>query len=194
MSVASLPLRVTKAGELIQLEAPGVGIFAPNVAEDELVSSGQLVGTIETLGVARELRVPAGIAGRVHSRAGGHRNRVPVEYGQVLISLSVADVVDSSAGEKGAATDVESLSFNAPMSGRFYGRPSPEEAPFVAPGDTVKLGQTVGLLEVMKTFNRLVYEGDALPDTARIVAVVPADGDDVTRGNPILRLDSDVEG
>jgi acetyl-CoA carboxylase biotin carboxyl carrier protein len=80
------------------------------------------------------------------------------------------------------------------MSGRFYGRPSPEEAPFVVPGDTVKLGQTVGLLEVMKTFNRLVYEGDGLPDTARIVAVVPADGDDVTRGEPILRLDSDVEG
>ena len=67
-------------------------------------------------------------------------------------------------------------------------------AVFVAPGDTVHLGQTVGLLEVMKTFNRLVYEGDGLPDTVRIVAVVPSDGDDVTRGEPILRLDSVLEG
>ena len=82
------------------------------------------------------------------------------------------------------------LSFVAPMSGRFYSRPSPTEAPFVAVGDTVQQGQTVGLLEVMKTFNRLVYQGDALPEQATIERVVPNEGDDVVRGDAILALRS----
>jgi acetyl-CoA carboxylase biotin carboxyl carrier protein len=52
-------------------------------------------------------------------------------------------------------------------------------------------GQTVGLLEVMKTFNRLVYQGDGLPTEATIERVVPEDGDDVVRGDPILLLGSE---
>lgn len=36
--------------------------------------------------------------------------------------------------------------------GVFYLRPSPEAAPFKAPGDTVAVGDTVGLVEVMKSF------------------------------------------
>jgi acetyl-CoA carboxylase biotin carboxyl carrier protein len=57
-------------------------------------------------------------------------------------------------------------------------------------GDIVQHGQTIGLLEVMKTFNRLVYQGDALPERATIERVVPNDGDDVIRGNVILALGS----
>jgi acetyl-CoA carboxylase biotin carboxyl carrier protein len=74
------------------------------------------------------------------------------------------------------------------MSGRFYSRPSPTEAPFVAVGDSVRHGQTVGLLEVMKTFNRLVYQGDALPEQAKVEKIVPSEGDDVVRGDVILIL------
>jgi hypothetical protein len=40
----------------------------------------------------------------------------------------------------------------------------------------------------MKTFNRLVYEGDALPDQAAVHEVLPKDGDDVVRGDVILAL------
>jgi acetyl-CoA carboxylase biotin carboxyl carrier protein len=115
---------------------------------------------------------------------------VPVEFGEALVTLSVADVAAAATDESSAENEAGTLSFAAPMSGRFYARPSPEEPPFVSPGDTVAFGQTVGLLEVMKTFNRLVYEGEGLPKTARVVDIVPGDGDDVTRGDPILRLDS----
>jgi acetyl-CoA carboxylase biotin carboxyl carrier protein len=76
------------------------------------------------------------------------------------------------------------------MSGRFYSRPSPAEPPFVAAGDTVQQGQTVGLLEVMKTFNRLVYGGETLPEQATVEKTVPSDGDDVVRGDVILALRS----
>jgi acetyl-CoA carboxylase biotin carboxyl carrier protein len=45
-----------------------------------------------------------------------------------------------------------------PMVGTFYRAPGPGEAPFVAVGDAVSPGQTVGVLEVMKLFTELTAE------------------------------------
>ena len=171
-----------------QLLAPSVGIFTPSVREGQLVSGGQKIGTLELLSVSHVLVVPDGVAGRVIARIGGRLSRVPVQYGDVLLGLSSAELADPSSSEAGAELHSGALSFPAPMSGRFYGRPSPSEPPFVSPGDTVNQGQTIGLLEVMKTFNRLVYQGEGLPEQAVVEKVVVNDGDDVVRGEPILRL------
>jgi len=81
------------------------------------------------------------------------------------------------------------LAVRAPSSGRFWARPSPDRPPFVAPGDVVTAGQTVCLLEVMKTFNRITYGGPDLPERARVTAVRPADGDDLAGGDVILELE-----
>lgn len=40
----------------------------------------------------------------------------------------------------------------SPLPGIFYRRPTPEEPPFAAEGDTVTADQTIGLVEVMKQF------------------------------------------
>ncbi len=40
---------------------------------------------------------------------------------------------------------------SAPLVGTFYAAPAPEQPPFVSVGDRVKKGQTVCLLEAMKT-------------------------------------------
>lgn len=195
MSDAGHVLRARAGDEgASDLLAPSVGIFTPVVAEGELVSAGQSIGTIEVLGVRRELTVPNGVAGRVTNRVGGGRTRVPVQHGDALLTVSIAAIGRVSEVAATAAGETEgTLSFVAPMSGRFYVRPSPTESPFVAAGDIVQRGQTVGLLEVMKTFNRLVYQGDALPERATIEQVVPSDGDDVVRGDVILALRSSAE-
>lgn len=190
MSEGRIALRARPGdGGTSDLLATTVGVFAPAVAEGELVSAGQVVGTIDVLGVLHELTVPAGIAGRVAECVGDGRLRVPVEYGEALLvvsSTSIGDVADETSSVGVDAQDA--LAFVAPMSGRFYSRPSPTEPPFVAAGDTVQSGQTVGLLEVMKTFNRLVYQGDELPGHAKVDKVVPAEGADVVRGDVILLL------
>ena len=191
MSDGDRVLRVHAAGDSGELLAPSVGIFTPSVAHGELVASGQSIGTIDVLGVRRALLVPEGVAGRVTHRFGGTRTRVPVQYGDALITVSTASVSDVSAAGATSATEMKSaISFAAPMSGRFYSRPSPNDPAFVSVGDTVTHGQTIGLLEVMKTFNRLVYQGDALPTPATIERIVPNDGDDVVRGDAILILGS----
>jgi len=185
-------LRAKATEDSSALLAPSVGIFTPSVSQGELVAAGQAIGTLDVLGVRHTLLVPAGTAGRVSHRIGGAHTRVPVQYGDSLVTVSTGSLSDSMTSHAaGVATAVSSLSFTAPMSGRFYGRPSPHEPAFVAAGDTVNHGQTVGLLEVMKTFNRLVYQGDGLPTEATIERVVPEDGDDVVRGDPILLLGSE---
>jgi len=177
--------------ETSDLLAPSVGVFTPAVAAGDLLSAGQVVGTIDVLGVRRELIVPEGVAGRVAQCAGGGRSRVPVQYGDALLVFSAASMGDVAAATSAVSADSQgALAFVAPMSGRFYSRPSPAEPPFVAAGDTVHQGQTVGLLEVMKTFNRLVYGGETLPEQAIVEKTVPSDGDDVVRGEVILALRS----
>lgn len=181
-------------GEGSELLSPSVGVFVPRVIEGELLASGQSIGTIEVLGVRRDLVVPAGVEGRVVDRIGGGRARVPVQYGDALLAVSTTSMARMSGADSPETVDRENaLAFTAPMSGRFYSRPSPAEAPFVSAGDIVQHGQTLGLLEVMKTFNRLVYQGDHLPDTAKVEKVVPNEGDDVVRGDIILALRSLAE-
>jgi acetyl-CoA carboxylase biotin carboxyl carrier protein len=46
-------------------------------------------------------------------------------------------------------------SVRAPLTGIFYGAPSPGATPYVAVGDHVSVGQIIGLIEAMKLFNEI---------------------------------------
>jgi acetyl-CoA carboxylase biotin carboxyl carrier protein len=46
----------------------------------------------------------------------------------------------------------------AQMPGTFYRRPDPESDPYVEEGDQVSAGDTVGLIEVMKSFHEIKAE------------------------------------
>ncbi len=46
----------------------------------------------------------------------------------------------------------------SPMVGTFYASPSPEKPPFVKVGQTVKQGDTLGIVEAMKMFNPIEAE------------------------------------
>lgn len=43
----------------------------------------------------------------------------------------------------------------SPLPGTFYRKPAPEAGPFVKDGDTVAVGDVIGLVEVMKMFNEV---------------------------------------
>jgi acetyl-CoA carboxylase biotin carboxyl carrier protein len=54
---------------------------------------------------------------------------------------------------KAAAVEDGTVAVTAPLLGRFYSQPEPGAAPFVTVGSDVNEDSTVGLIEVMKTFN-----------------------------------------
>lgn len=193
---------LTEQGGVLQVRAPAVGSWRDAPAAGALVTPGSDIGALEILGVIHRLRAPQGALGVVawpdSARAEEDMRlaRRPVQYGQVLLYLhpegvaSMTRAVEEDAGAQ-AVTEGD-LAFSAPMSGRFYCRPAPDKPPFVAPGDIVQVGSTVGLLEVMKTFNRVTYGADNLPGRARVKAVVPADDSDVSAGDVILLIEADI--
>ncbi len=46
----------------------------------------------------------------------------------------------------------------APLPGTFYRKPAPDQPPFKVEGDAIAAGDTVGLIEVMKTFTPVIAE------------------------------------
>lgn len=77
-----------------------------------------------------------------------------------------------------------SLVVRAPVLGLFYRRPSPAEEPFVAVGQIVTAGQTIGLIEVMKTFHEVTAEA-----AGTVAAFLVEDGQFVEYGTPLVDID-----
>lgn len=182
----------TVEGGRIEVRAPAVGYWRGAPAKGTVLSPGTDLGELEILGVCHRLVAPPDARGMiVEVVAGPRRARVPVGWGETLCVLDphAAGAAMEETAETESAAASGALVFRSPSSGRFYGRPSPGEPPFVAAGDEIAAGQTVALLEVMKTFNRVQYGGAGLPERARVVRVVPEDESDLSSGDPILELE-----
>lgn len=72
----------------------------------------------------------------------------------------------------------------SPMVGTVYMQPSPEAPPFVKVGDTVSAGQTLMIIEAMKTMN-------PIPATkaGKVVEILVGDGDPVEFGEPLVVIE-----
>lgn len=73
----------------------------------------------------------------------------------------------------------------APLPGTFYRTPAPGEPVFKSEGDTVAVGDTVGLIEVMKSFTPIVAE-----EAGILVAFHIENEDAVMAGQPLYDLDA----
>jgi acetyl-CoA carboxylase biotin carboxyl carrier protein len=180
----------------IEVRAPGVGLWRHAPRPGSVVVPGQLLGELETLAVLTALRAPANAAGLVVEALGAAEGRArrPVAFGDVLLVLdpagvAVADALVVASARRAAAPAAEGLVFRSPSSGRYYATPGPGKEPFVRVGDVIGAGQTVALLEVMKTFNRVQYGGEGLPERARVRAIVPAPESDLAPGDVLLELE-----
>lgn len=72
----------------------------------------------------------------------------------------------------------------APMHGQFYAAAAPDAPPFVQVGDTVSEGQTLYILEVMKTLSRMEAEYPC-----RIVEILVTNGQPVEPETPLFRVE-----
>jgi len=72
----------------------------------------------------------------------------------------------------------------APMVGVVYLSPEPGAPPFVKPGDAVTEGQTILLIEAMKTFNPV-----RAPRAGRVVRILVADKTPVEYGEELVIIE-----
>ena len=71
----------------------------------------------------------------------------------------------------------------AALCGVVFLQSAPGEPPFVQPGQAVKAGQTLCVIEAMKVFNEVQAERDGI-----VEAFLVASGQDVDAGQPLVRL------
>ena len=89
---------------------------------------------------------------------------------------AAAPVNDDPAGHPGAVT--------SPMVGTVYMAPEPGAANFVKVGDTVNEGQTLLIIEAMKTMNQIPS-----PKSGTIKRIVIEDGSPVEFGAPLMIIE-----
>jgi acetyl-CoA carboxylase biotin carboxyl carrier protein len=70
------------------------------------------------------------------------------------------------------------------MVGTIYMSPSPGEPPFVRPGESVVEGQTILMVEAMKTFNEI-----AAPRSGTLARIIVTDGQPVEFGEVLALIE-----
>ena len=104
----------------------------------------------------------------------------PVAPAAPAASVAPAAPAPAPASEEPAAADGPCIT--APLVGTFYVAPSPDKDPYVQPGDRVKKGDTVCLLEAMKMMSEVTAPVDCVIDE-----ILATDGELVSFGAPLIR-------
>ena len=129
----------------------------------------------------------------------GPLEELEVESGELVVRIArvrvaaAAAAAPTSAPETAARTSPASpfgdpapgMRFvTAPLTGVWYGAPSPGARAYVSAGDEVNAGQVVGLIEAMKLFNEI--KSDVAGTATRILV---ESGTLVKRQQPLLEVD-----
>ncbi|WP_024819930.1 acetyl-CoA carboxylase [Arthrobacter sp. 31Y] len=69
----------------------------------------------------------------------------------------------------------------SPLPGIFYRKPGPGKPPFANEGDTIEVGQTLGIVEIMKQFTEIQSDVAGVLESFEV-----AEGDKVNPGDPIV--------
>ncbi|MFO0998083.1 MAG: acetyl-CoA carboxylase biotin carboxyl carrier protein subunit [Alphaproteobacteria bacterium] len=116
---------------------------------------------------------------------GDWRVRVARAANGVAAHAAPAPVATSGAPQPAEAAAAEHPGMvRSPMVGTVYLAREPGAAPFVRPGSTVREGETLLLIEAMKTYNEV-----RAPQAGRVSRILVADGAPVEYGEPLLILE-----
>lgn len=92
-----------------------------------------------------------------------------------------ANPPETPASTKAADPASHPGAVKSPMVGTVYRKPNPESPNFVSVGDTVKEGDTILLIEAMKTFNPITA-----PSSGKITEILVDDAQPVEYGEPLF--------
>ena len=73
----------------------------------------------------------------------------------------------------------------APIPGTFYRKPTPDQPPLKREGDAIAKGETIGLIEVMKTFTPVEAK-----DAGRLIRFFVENEDAVMAGQPLYEIET----
>jgi acetyl-CoA carboxylase biotin carboxyl carrier protein len=88
-----------------------------------------------------------------------------------------------STGQAAEPAQLEGHLLKSPMVGTFYRSPAPGAKPFVEPGQPVKAGDVVCIIEAMKLLNEIEADRDGIVKT-----ILVENGQPVEYGQPLMMI------
>ena len=105
-------------------------------------------------------------------------NSGSVQIAQSPISSQPQNVSNSPTNESSIMQSIDS-----PMVGIIYLTPKPSSPPFVKSGQKIKKGDTICLIEAMKTFNEIKSDKDGV-----VKSILIKNGEAVEFGQPLFEI------
>ncbi|MFN8285285.1 MAG: acetyl-CoA carboxylase biotin carboxyl carrier protein [Chitinophagales bacterium] len=98
------------------------------------------------------------------------------------------DGAKAESQEKPAATEPKNdnlVTFKSPMVGTFYRKPGADKDPYVKVGDVIKGGDVLCIIEAMKLFNEIEFDGGE----GRVVKILAEDASPVEYDQPLFLIE-----
>ena len=111
----------------------------------------------------------------------------PVEAAAVAPTAAAPAAAPAAVQESAAQPEEESYAgtvVSAPLVGTFYAANAPEEPPIVSVGDTVTKGQTLCIIEAMKTMNTIES-----PCDGKVQKILVTNGELVEYHQPLIVIE-----
>ena len=115
-------------------------------------------------------------------RLSRHSSAAPIQVQAPVAQPVSAPAASSAPAEAPVAATAGNVP--SPMVGTAYLAPAPGADPFVKVGDSVKEGETVIIVEAMKTMNQI-----ASPKSGKVTAILVEDGQPVEFGEQLLMIE-----
>lgn len=192
--MSSLKAIVNKLDSQIQILSPSVGLCSLNPEHNGYLSAGAFIGSLKILNTNIDLYLPADVFGKVLIEE--ERDKIfQVEYKQELFCLSPENIQANNELKKvhTKTKDENGLEhgylIHAFTTGIFYRRSSPEAPAYVEEGQKIEKGKILGLIEVMKTFNHIVFQGTDNSDSGVVKKILCEDAQEVKLGEGLFVIE-----
>ena len=119
---------------------------------------------------------------------------IEVREGESVVEVKTAEALrgvgrlgpgDAEHGQYGTELDEHHIPVLSPVAGVFYRSASPDTEPFVALGDEVVHGDTVGVVEAMKLFNEV-----PAPAGGVIISILARNGQQVAADEVLMIIET----
>ena len=117
-------------------------------------------------------------------RLSRHSSAAPIQVHAPVAQPVAAALAQTSAPADTPAPTASTGNVPSPMVGTAYLAPAPGADPFIKIGDSVKEGETVIIVEAMKTMNQI-----AAPKSGKVTAILVEDGQPVEFGEQLLMIE-----
>jgi acetyl-CoA carboxylase biotin carboxyl carrier protein len=163
---------------------PGAGPVPANDGDASLLGLVDRLTDLLERSELTELEIEVGGTGLVLRKSSALEGAAP-PAAAAATAASPAAIADGRPTDHGSAAEPPARpSVKAPLTGIWYGAPSPGSAPYMVAGGEVAVGQVVGLIEAMKLFNEIKSDLHG-----RVVRIVPDDGQLVKAKQPLIEVE-----